>query len=102
MATAERYGAVLKDRRALSDLDFHNGVGGIGSVGGCQGHLNRALLVLRNVKESDCVQNRAGGVGKAQEVLAKAPSYTEFQRFPLLKLKETRGHPTCHMSGTSS
>lgn len=102
MATAQGYGVVLKDRRALSDLDFHSGVGGMGSVGGCQGHLNRALLVLRNVKESDCVQNRAGGVGKAQEVLPRPLLILNFRSSHYSNLKKLVATPTCHMSGTSS
>lgn len=93
MATAQRYGALLKDRRALSDLDFHNGVGGMGSVGGCQGHLNRALLVLRNVKESDCVQNRAGGVGKAQKVLVRPLLIMNFRGSHYSSLKKLVATP---------
>lgn len=75
---------------------------GWAALGGCQGHLNRALLVLRNVKESYCVQNRAGGVGKAQEVLARPLLIPNFRGSHYSSLKELAATPTCHMSGTSN
>lgn len=66
METAQECGAVSKDRKALFDLDVHSGAGGVGSIEECQGHLNRVLLVLGNLKDQSCDENRAGSVGKAQ------------------------------------
>lgn len=93
VATAQGYGAVLKERRALFDLDFHSGAGGVGNVEECQGHLNRVLLILRNVKESDLCSKQSRRCGKGPGDVSKAHFYTEFQRFPFFKLKGTCGYP---------
>lgn len=93
MATAQGYGAVLKDRRTLFDLDFHSGAGGVGSVGGMSGPPKQDAPCPEECEGIRLCSKQSRRCGKGPGSVSKAPPYTEFQRVPLFKLKGTCSHP---------